>query len=478
MRFRTCFMALLLVGCSGVYAQGQDSKKLRSFVEFGATVHTGDNTPLWQVSNLQGLGSLDHSTYVRGGVFYKDRWGKWEVEGGLDLVAAHGFASGIQQAYADFRYKWFGVFAGSKERTAPLVNPVLSSGELAWSGNARPIPQVMIGIPEYLYLLPRLAIKGEISYGWFTDSNWLEDHAGLDAGYWYTKNMKFHHKEGFIRIGVPDGKWQLDLGMTLNTQFGGQQVTKNGELDLGNKLKDYFRVFVPGAGDEDGPGQESLFYQGNFNGTEQIRGTYRGRDFSIALYLDNYFEDFSGMGKQNGWDGLWGIEMEFKKFRPINNIVLEFLQTTNQSGPLHGLHEPDEGPVHKTGGRDNYYNNGLYHAWAHWGMANGNPLLRAPVYNTDGDMSFKYNRVKAVHVGWSGGFSREWDYVAKLTYNRTWGSLEKPTLDILENFSAYLSLRYVPAKLKTWRFQASLGLDTGEIYGDNFGFQMKIHKTF
>ena len=175
-------MALLLVGCSGVYAQGQDSKKLRSFVEFGATVHTGDNTPLWQVSNLQGLGSLDHSTYVRGGVFYKDRWGKWEVEGGLDLVAAHGFVSGIQQAYADFRYKWFGVFAGSKERTAPLVNPVLSSGELAWSGNARPIPQVMIGIPEYLYLLPRLAIKGEISYGWFTDSNWLEDHAGLDAG--------------------------------------------------------------------------------------------------------------------------------------------------------------------------------------------------------------------------------------------------------------------------------------------------------
>ena len=77
-------MALLLVGCSGVYAQGQDSKKLRSFVEFGATVHTGDNTPLWQVSNLQGLGSLDHSTYVRGGVFYKDRWGKWEVEGGID----------------------------------------------------------------------------------------------------------------------------------------------------------------------------------------------------------------------------------------------------------------------------------------------------------------------------------------------------------------------------------------------------------
>lgn len=477
MRFKTCFLAFLFIGCGSVLAQKQD-KKIHSFIEYGATVHAGDNTPLWQVSNWQGLASIDNNTYIRGGFSYHDNWGKWKVESGLDLVAAAGFASGIQQAYVDFRYKWFGIFAGSKERTAPLVNPLLSSGELSWSGNARPIPQVMIGIPEYLYVLPRLAIKGEISYGWFTDSNWLKEHAGLDAGYWYTKNMKFHHKEGFIRIGVPGGRWQLDIGMTLNTQFGGQQVKKNEELDLGNSLKDYFRVFVPGAGDEDGPGQESLFYQGNFNGTEQIRGTYRGKAFSVSAYLDNYFEDFSGMGKQNGWDGLWGIELKFDKFRPINNIVLEFLQTTNQSGPLHGLHEPDEGPVHKTGGRDNYYNNGLYHAWAHWGMANGNPLLRAPVYNEDGDMSFKYNRVKALHVGWSGGLSHEWDYVAKITYSRTWGSLAKPTLDILENFSAYVALKYVPDKLKGWMFCASLGLDTGEIYGDNLGFQMKIRKSF
>lgn len=111
-------------------------------------------------------------------------------------------------------------------------------------------------------------------------------------------------------------------------------------------------------------------------------------------------------------------------------------------------------------------------------MANGNPLLRAPVYNEDGNMSFRYNRVKALHIGWSGEISDEWSYMAKLTHNRTWGTHGAPTLDILENFSAYAAFQYVPAKLKTWAFHASLGLDTGDIYGDNFGFQMRVRKTF
>lgn len=476
MRIGTYLLAFLLLG--GGNAMAQKERKLDPFVEYGATVHTGDNTPLWQMSNLQGLASLDNSTYIRGGVFYHDQWGKWTVSGGLDLVAAAGFNSGIQQAYADFRYKWLGIFAGSKEMTAPLINSRLSSGELTWSGNSKPIPQIMIGIPEYLYLLPRLAIKGEISYGWFTDSNWMEGHTNLAAGGWYTKNIKYHHKEGFVRIGVPGGKWQLDFGMTLDTQFGGQMVTASGVTDLGNSLKDYFRIFIPGAAGEDKPVNDALFYQGNFVGTEQIRGTYRGKEVAVSLYLDNYFEDFSAMGKQNGWDGLWGLELKFKRFRPINNIVLEYLQTTNQSGPLHGLHEPEEGPVHKTGGSDNYYNNGLYPGWAHWGMANGNPLLRSPIYNENGTLSFKYNRVKAVHLGWSGEISDEWEYMAKLTMNRTWGTHGAPTLDILENFSAYAAFQYRPAKLKTWAFHASLGLDTGDIYGDNFGFQLKVRKTF
>ena len=99
----------------------------------------------------------DSNTYIRGGISYKHQLGKWKFEEALDLVAAAGFSTTsciVQQAYVDIRYKWFGFFAGSREQNAPLRNQELSSGGMTWSGNARPIPQVQIGIPEYVQLLP------------------------------------------------------------------------------------------------------------------------------------------------------------------------------------------------------------------------------------------------------------------------------------------------------------------------------------
>ncbi len=465
-----------LIPISG-FAQREQQVNLQSFVEFGSTVYTGDYTPLWQVSNRQGLGSLENSAYLRSGVVYCDQWGRWNVEAGLDLIGAKGTASGIQQAYGDFRYKWLGILVGAKEMNAPLMNAELSSGEMTWSGNAKPIPQIMVGLPDYVYLLKRLAIRGEISYGWFTDGDWLDRHASVQ-GYHYVKGIKYHHKEGFVRIGIPGGKWQLDFGMTMNNQFGGTRVTTSGEQNLGNGLKNYWRAFIPSGGDEEVNMGDAIFYQGNTVGSEQIRGTYRGNRVEASLYLDNFFDDFSGMGKQNGWDGLWGLELHFPRFRVIENVVLEYLQTTNTSGPLHGLHNPGEGPVQKTGGGDNYYNNFLYHSWSHWGMANGNPLLRSPVYNENGQMQFLYNRVKALHAGWKGQLVADWNYTAKLTWSRTWGGTYRPTLDILHNVSAYLKVDYKPHGLQGWRFEASLALDRGNIYGDNYGLGLKIRKEF
>lgn len=77
---------------------------------------------MWQVSNQQGLGSIYDNTYVRGGVGYKHKLGKWKFEEKLDMVAAAGMNFKgdkdifIQQAYIDVRYKWLGLFAGSREK--------------------------------------------------------------------------------------------------------------------------------------------------------------------------------------------------------------------------------------------------------------------------------------------------------------------------------------------------------------------------
>ena len=100
------------------------AQELSSFVEYGTSVHSGDHTPLWQVSNQQGLSSLDNNTYIRGGVSYKHELGKWKFEEMVDLAAAAGFTSTfvVQQAYVDIRYKWLGFYAGSREKSSPLLN--------------------------------------------------------------------------------------------------------------------------------------------------------------------------------------------------------------------------------------------------------------------------------------------------------------------------------------------------------------------
>lgn len=46
MRIIFCLMVFLFIGKNTMLAQ-----QLSSFVEYGAALHTGDNTPLWQVSN-------------------------------------------------------------------------------------------------------------------------------------------------------------------------------------------------------------------------------------------------------------------------------------------------------------------------------------------------------------------------------------------------------------------------------------------
>lgn len=469
-------IVLGLCATNSVYGQDETSNEsIVSFAEYGMSVHGGDNTPLWQVSNRHGFSSLNNNTYLRGGVFYQNTYKNWTYGGGIDMAVTAGFTSTfvLQQAYAEARYKKIGMFVGSREINSPLLNQELSSGGLTWSGNARPIPQIWIGLSDYISILPRLALKADFSYGWFTDNKYQAKQVG--ENFWYTKNIKYHHKSGFLRIGLPQGHWQVELGMSMDVQFGGNKKGGEESGDLGNSWKDYLRVIIPLHGSDQHASGERVAYQGNFMGSEHIKLTYNQMDFSVSAYLENYYDDMSGMGKLNGWDGLWGIELKLYRQQIIEGFVLEYYQTTNQSGPMHGL---DDSIVKKTGGADDYYNNYLYPGWVHWGMTMANPLIASPIYNKDGDMTFKYNRVKAIHVGCSGSIARDWRYVFKMSYNQTWGTPFKPTAVILENFSTFASFYYTPRWCKGWKLVSSIAHDMGDIYGNNIGYELKINKTF
>ena len=459
-------LSIITLSFSNSYAQ-----KFSGYAEFGSTVYAGDCVPLWQASLQHGFSSLKNNTYLRGAGFYKDTINSWKIDAGLDLGVAYGFESAfmLQQGYADVRYKWIGLWAGMREIESPLLNQHLSSGGLTWSGNARPIPKIAFGVFDYQHLWPWLQFKAEISYGWFTDGKYLRDHAVVNHN--FAKKVKYHHKSFFFKIGKPKSRWEFELGMILDDQFGGY-VVEGGVVveDLGNSFKDYLTALIPVNGGE------GEYFGGNFLGSELFKLTYHHNNFSISAYLENYFDDLSGMAKQNGFDGLWGLEYKTDRRQAINGLVIEYFRSTNQSGPLHGL---DFSDADKTGGADDYYNHFTYAGWSHWGMGFGTPLIAAPMYNISGDLAFLMNRVKAVNLGWRGDFARHWSYRAKMTFSRTWGTPFRPTLDILDNFSGFVEFEYRPVKkLEGWSLRTSAAFDTGSIYGDNLGFQIKIKKTF
>ena len=110
-------------------------------------------------------------------------------------------------------------------------------------------------------------------------------------------------------------------------------------------------------------------------------------------------EDGSGIGRQNGWDGLWGIQYDFKPGLPVSKIVLEYFDFTNQSGPIH--YAPHDTPGSSitdvaTGG-DNYYNNDFYGPYCNYGEHRLAFRCLAALH-TDGMPGYCHNRARGFHA--------------------------------------------------------------------------------
>ena len=154
-------------------------------LESGITTSKGEHSPLWLNANKQGLSSISKDNgYMAAGVFRSlEKEKKFSYGYGLELAGTHNFNSDfiVQQAYLDLKYDKIGLSIGSKERNGEFVNQQLSSGALTLSGNARPVPQVWAGLPDYVVMPGTnhwLSLRGHIAYGRFTDGNWQESFAG------------------------------------------------------------------------------------------------------------------------------------------------------------------------------------------------------------------------------------------------------------------------------------------------------------
>lgn len=486
MKFSKLFLSLTLLSILPLSSFAQFTKGMNYAVETGVNFSGGDYTPFWLVSNKQGLSSVTKNNgYLRAGIFRpleEDK--RFSYAFGLDLAGAYNFSSSfiIQQAYVDLKYAFLGLSIGSKERNGELRNQQLSSGALTFSGNARPVPQVRIGIPEY-WSIPGtkgfLAIKGHVAYGMFTDDNWQVDFVKNHNK--YTEHVLYHSKALYAKIGNED-KFPLvfEGGLEMAAQFGGNSYSwSNGgyqKTDMPNGLKDFFKVFIPSGGGSNTPMGEQTNIYGNHLGSWNFSLSYKFNTWKLRGYYEHFFEDHSMMFGQYGWkDCLAGAEITLPKNPFIGTFVYEYLGTKDQSGPVY--HDTTSTIPDQISAMDNYYNHGIYTGWQHWGMGIGNPLAMSPIYNKDGSIIFKSNRLKAHHFGISGQPTQDINYRVLVSYSRNWGTYSTPFQDVVKNTSTLFEVGYAPHQIKGWNFTASFAFDRGDLMGDNTGGMITVRKT-
>lgn len=382
----------------------------------------------------------------------------------------------LQQLYGEARYRGVFITVGMKEHGSALLSNTLSSGDIVESGNSRPIPEVRIGFNDFQnipFTNGWLQIQGEISYGKMTDNAWIRDHYNYYIGH-YNQGALYTYKRCYFRT-KPSERFSATFGMQVGAFFGGEsrwyehgRLVKTAKFSKG--IKQFFKMFLPTDG-----GKE--YYSGSSLGSWDILLRYRlDNGSTLKAYMQKPWEDGSGIGFLNGFDGVWGLQFTASHKGWVNGAVIEYVDFTNQSGPMHW--DPDDHPGTDIPGRaegaDDYYNNHEYNSYANYGMAIGTPFAVSPIYNTDGYLQFAANRVRGFHLGVEGTVTPEVSYRLLGGYRKAWGNGYVPFISPKEDTSFMLEASYSPRKVNGLTVKAAFGLDHGSLYGDNTGGMITI----
>lgn len=384
----------------------------------------------------------------------------------------------VQQLFGELKYRSVYLYVGMKNEFSRIVDSELSSGDLIHSANARAIPGVGAGFLDFQnipFTRGWVQIEGRIMYGKMADNDFVErqfnhynEHIALSTYYVY--------RRCYFRTN-PSQPLSVTVGMQTAGFFGGRTYWYGGgkllrEQNRGFRFKDVCKMFFPitGNGDE--------FIEGSSLGSWDFKARYRiDGDNEVSAYFEWPWEDGSGIGRRNGWDGLWGLEYRRSGSHFVNRAVVEYIDFRNQSGPLHYATGDHPGTTigSDVNGGDNYFNNNTYNSYANYGMSIGTPFLVAPVYNLDGYPAYIFNRARGFHAAVAGDFGDKVGYIVKLSYQKGYASGRLPFARARENFSFMAGADYDASSLvKGLGLSCKVGLDSGRLRGDSFGATIAI----
>lgn len=456
------FITVLFV--KPAFSQEQENSNTY-FIESGAIASTGKHAPFWLLSNNYGKFSVKSPSI----------WARIGLSGNIVINKTIRFNYGtdivdhfngqnkflLHQAYAGTDIGPFTIRAGKYEEQFGNQDQSLSSGGLIWSGNSNPLPIISLVLSEYKsipFTKKFVNFKGGISHGWFEKNQ-------------YTSNVWLHHKYLYVRFG---GKLPVhfEYGLQHFAMWGGNSSdTTYGELP--KDFQTFVNVFFARGGCNNAPEPESNNVIGNHIGSHNLALDFNTNSLAVKFYWQTIFEDRSGFKLRNIRDGLWGLKISSKSLKYFSNILVEFVNTTDQSGRFH--EQLVDSNLVVSGGNDNYFYNYIYlPGWEFKEMTIGTPLITSPALITHNSWPIN-NKVRAIHLGIEGKINNV-DYKALYTLSGNYGTNHHPFPERKVQHSILIKSTISHLLPNELSLSAAVAFDIGELYKNNLGLMISLKK--
>jgi len=456
---------LLLLFFSAALQAQEHSDTLKYSINTRINAGSGATAPFLSTANQYDRYSFAPNSLTAWGTLHKDMSKTRIIDYGFGLELDGNGSKTETRFFADEYYILAKLFfmnlsVGSKREVFGNQDAELSSGGMLFSQNSRPMPRVSLQTNGYLavpYTKGYVEVKGGLSHGWF------DDNIGI-------KGLLLHHKYASVRVG---GSFPLNInyGIQHVAQWGGVSSTY-GTMPV--TWDNYFRIFLGKSGNAAATQSDQINTLGNHIISQNLGLDISLKPVTVSLYWQNLTEDppiRMIYHSPNIADGLWGMAVRFHNFKLFSNFAVEFLSTTDQSGPWHDL----DGVIY--GGADPYYNNSqIPGGWSYRGMTIGNPWLTSPKYNKNGSLSVTNNLVRLYYFSGKGAY-KSLDYKLTLAYSENFGTTNPSYENCKKQFSYQLETSTVLRFMKNTKVSLALSGDKGTQYGNNFAILLGLSYT-
>ncbi|MGW8122602.1 capsule assembly Wzi family protein [Roseivirga echinicomitans] len=389
--------------------------------EMGTLLSTKKFAPFYLHNNQFGEVSGDDPIFLKGKVSYKESINEaWSYSTGLSFRN-----DALSSLFLGLRFKDWEFKAGRVKTTYGGLHSGLSSGSLAMSENALPMPMLEISLNKYKsvpFTHGYLKLKGSLSQRWMEKDR-------------YISRALLHGKSFYAMIDLDDLiGFQVSSGMVHFAQYGG--VSPQGDRQPSN-LNDYFKVFTGrGIHNPDGTTAGEGNAIGNHLGLTEIIFKKKLGEHILTLNYQKPFEDNGSIQLISFKDFLIGLEWDLSQRQSlVNKLYVEVVTTKWQSGrglpdATDAIKTEEDNRNNKFGERDDIYNNYLYRTgWTYHGQVIGTPLILTHKYTLnfltpypDYETAIANNRLSALHLGIEGRFSSKITYKGLFTYTKNFGT--------------------------------------------------------